>query len=162
MAIAQAIEIDMPHDFPTAAHNAVSAKLPYQPDNPSLWAEYADGWRAVAIRFKTAAGADKLFTASISKSSAPPPNERQIQEEALFTFFVTGYAAVESFAYALFALGAMLRPESFPMSTPRDLERITPTVTRQKFAAHFFGTTAEAKFSAVATDSAYWSVLGER
>ena len=99
MAIAGAIGIEMPEDFPTAAHNAVCETLgPHQPRNPSVWREYAGGWNAVAIRFRTAADADNDFTSSICQSSAhPPPAERQAQEAALFSFFVSGYSASKAF-----------------------------------------------------------------
>ena len=69
MAISQTIGIDMPGDFPAAAHDAVSVKLgPYQPRDPAVWTEYAGGWNAVAYRFKTTTVADGTFTASIRRS----------------------------------------------------------------------------------------------
>jgi hypothetical protein len=88
MAVAQTIGIEMPDDFPTAAYNAVYVRLGrYQPRNPALWGEYAGGWNAVAIRFRTAASADEKFTASITRNFAASLDERQLEEEALFSFF---------------------------------------------------------------------------
>ena len=127
MAVAPTIGIDMPADFPTTEHDSVNVQLaPYQPKTPIVWGEYAGGWNAVAIRFKTAADADDRFTASIAQSASPAPYPRQAQEEDLFTFFVAGFASIESFAYACFALGAMLQPANFPTATPQDLTRIKP------------------------------------
>ena len=81
MAIAQTIGIEMPSDFPTVPYNAVAGRLGgrYQSQNPVVWGEYAGGWNAVAIRFRTAAGADERFTASIKRTAAPPHDERQAQ-----------------------------------------------------------------------------------
>jgi hypothetical protein len=138
MAISKIIGIDMPDDFPTTAHDAVGVKLgPYQPGKPGVWTEYGGGWNAIAFRFKTAAIANDRFTASIRQFPQPPLDEYQVQEEALFVFFVAGFAAIESFAFALFALGAMLQPANFPMSTATNLQAIKPTLTKNKFAAHF-------------------------
>ena len=101
MVISQTIGIDMPGDFPTIAHNAVNDKLKLcQPRNPKVWSEYAGGWNAIAFRFSAAADADATFTASV-KLPVASLEEYQVQEKALFAFFVTGYAAIESFTYAL-------------------------------------------------------------
>ena len=150
MAISQTIGVNMPDDFPTTAHNAVHVKLiPCQPRVE--WTQYAGGWNAIAFRFKTITVIDETFTVSIRHSPRPSFDEYQVQEEALFGFFVTGYAVIESFSYALFALGAMLRHWDFPMQ-PR---RINPTSTQKKFATHFAGTPVEAALSALVTNSAY-------
>ncbi len=159
MAISKIIGIDMPGDFPTTAHDAVGVKLgPYQTGNPDVWTEYGGGWNAIAFRFKTATVADDRFTASIRQFPQPPLDEYQVQEEALFTFFVAGFAVIESFAFALFALGAMLQPANFPMS---NLQVITPTLTKNKFAAHFAGTPIEAALSALLADPTYenWRLI---
>lgn len=156
MAISKTIGIDMPDDFPTTPHDAVNLKLgPYQPGKPDVWMEYGGGWNAIAFRFKTAAVADDRFTASIRKFPRPPLDEYQVQEEALFVFFVAGFAVIESFAFALFALGAMLQPANFPMSTAADLRAINPILTKNKFAAHFPGTSVDLALSALLADPAY-------
>jgi hypothetical protein len=77
------------------------------------------------------------------------------QQEALFIFFVAGCATVESFSYALFALGAMLRPTDFPMSIPSQRRGITPGLTQTKFATHFGGTPVEAALSTLVADLTY-------
>jgi hypothetical protein len=162
MAISKTIGIDMPGDFPTTAHDAVNVKLgPYQPRNPNVWTEYGGGWNAIAFRFKTATVADDRFTASIKHFPKPPPDEYQIQEEALFTFFIAGSAAIEGFAYALFALGAMLRPAEFPMSKPGHRQAINPNLTMTKFTAHFAGTPVETALSTLLVDPTYkdWCLI---
>jgi hypothetical protein len=156
VAIAQTIGIEMPSDFPTVLYNAVAGRLGgrYQSQNPVVWGEYAGGWNAVAIRFRTTAGADERFTASIKRTPAPPHDERQAQEEDLFAFFVNGYAAIESFCYAAFALGALLQPADFPMSSDGDLQAITPGKTQQKYAAHCAGSPLDAVLSGLVASKA--------
>jgi hypothetical protein len=158
MAIVQTIGIDMPSDFPTVPYNAINATIGlYRPKAPSLvlWGEYAAGWNAVASRFKTAADADNAFNASITQSTTPPPPERQMQEEKLFVFFVAGYSVVDSLAYTLYALGAMLHPAEFPMTTPAHFKAIGPALAQKKFAAVFTGTPIDTAFSVLTSHPTY-------
>lgn len=154
MTVSEAICIDMPNDFCTAAHNAVVRKLgPFRPRNPEIWSELAAGWKAVAIRFKSLANADERYTVSIkSKEAYSSHYELLTQQEALFAFFMNGYAAFESFAYAMFAMGAMLRPDTFPMKTPGDRQAINPRKTKMSFTENFGGTAIEARLSALIGD----------
>jgi hypothetical protein len=154
MTISHAIGIDMPSDFRTDAHNEVVKKLrPYQASNPDTLSELAAGWNAVAIRFKSLAKADEGYTVSIkSKEAFSSPDERVIQQEALFAFFVNGYAALESFGYAAFAMGAMLRPADFPMSTQTDLRAINLNTIKSRFTTNFSGTVIQATLSALVGD----------
>jgi len=163
MAISDATGIDMPNDFPAAAHNAVVEIFgPYQSRNPQIFSELAAGWNAVAIRFKTVANADERFTASIkSRNAFASSDERHVQEEALFTFFLSGYAAIESLMYAAFAMGTMLSPSNFPMTTPGHLRAISPTTTKNRFSTCFPGTSVEATFSTLIADSNFerWGLI---
>lgn len=162
MARANTNGVEMPAEFPTSEFNAVHAALvPCSSTYPEFWTECMGGWNAVAIRFKTMADADDVFTKSFSQSTAPPSDERYNQEAALFSFFVAGYAVIESFAYSLYVVGAMLRQRDFPMNTPQSLKTITPQVTRDKFAAHFPGTDIELQFSSLLADETFrnWGLI---
>jgi hypothetical protein len=158
-----AIGIEMPQDFPTEAHNTLVRILgPYQPSNPVVWSELAAGWNAVATRFRSTANADQAYTASISSTNALKSHEElHLQNEALFAFFVNGYAALDSFAYAVFSMGALLRPSSFPMDTPAHLRAITPKATQSRFTAHFPNTSIEARLSALLIDPKFerWGLI---
>ena len=136
-------------DFPTDAHNEVVGILgPRQGVS-----EIAAGWNAVAIRFKSAANADERYTVSIrSEEAFNSPDERVVQQEALFAFFMNGYAALESFAYAAFAMGSMLRPADFPMGTPNDLRAINLKTASSRFTTSFSGTEMAAALSALIDD----------
>ncbi len=163
MAISQAIGIDMPLDFATDAHNSVVQRLgKYQKNNAEIWSELAGGWNAVAHRFNTMANADQKYTASLKLAgSAAPPDHRVIQEEALFAFFVAGYAALESLGYAAFAMGALLRPADFPMVTPANRRAVTPNAALSKFSLCFPGTQIETRLSALIVDPNFkrWGLI---
>jgi hypothetical protein len=155
MSVVNTVGIEMPDDFPTSAYNSVRDRLRgYSDRNPdaTAWVEYGAGWNAVARRFKTMAEADERFTHQIIREQARKAagkgsltdNEMQLQEECLYTFFLNGYSTIESFCYAVFALGSLLRPAKFPVSTPDQLQAITPTLSQQKYASEFPGSSLSA------------------
>ena len=148
-----AIGIDMPDDFPTDAHNEVVEKLGPCPARSEIGAELAAGWNAVAIRFKSAVNADERYTVSIkSREALGSADELVVQQEALFAFFMNGYAALESFAYAAFAIGALLLPADFPMSTEANRRAIDLKKVKSSFTTSFSGTAIEARLSALVVD----------
>lgn len=155
MAVSQTIGIDMPVDFPTAEHNSVHVQLARyrhsNPIDPIVWGEYAGGWNAVVIRFKTSADADVRFTASVTRYARPTSDQRQAQEEDLFTFFVAGFSSIESFGYACFAVCAMLEPTKFPMA-PEDLQWIDRKRVKDKLAAHFPESSVRSAWEALLSD----------
>lgn len=160
MTIADPIGIDMPADFPIGPYNAVNLQLAKQQAQPS-WSEYAAGWNAVARWYHAAAAADEFFTASITKGGAPSTDERQAQDVALYNFFVMGLSVVESFAYAIYAIAAMLQPQTFPMTTPAHLRAIGPAATCQKYTANFPGQPIETSLASLIADASYanWGTI---
>lgn len=159
MTIANTIGIEMPPEFPTNAYNAVNDKIKERHAQGAPWKEYAGGWNAVAIRYRAAADADDAFTASIGQGTGPSSAERFAQETALFSFFVNGLASIESFGYALHAIGAMLRPAEFPMATPDELRAVKPAVVRDRFAGQFPGAAVTASFAGLVIHGTFkeWS-----
>lgn len=79
-----------------------------------------------------------LFAESIkSHGDAPPPPERYTQERALFGFFINGIAVLESTYYGCNAIGALLLPAAFPLSTDAERRQATPENTRDRFEKEF-------------------------
>jgi hypothetical protein len=119
------IGIEVPEEFPYVAYEAVHDRLrDLRLTYPIPWREYSGGWNAVASRFTMALASEQRFIVSIRANPNPSHEERQLQEESLFGFFVAGLATIDSFAYATFAIGAMLRPDSFPVERPENLRAI--------------------------------------
>jgi hypothetical protein len=125
----------MPQDFDVDSYNAVHKCLQSKiTPNKDVWGCYAGGWNAITYRFLTVDESDKKFTESINKAGgAPVPCERYIQERELFSFFVNGLATIESFCFAIYAIGVLVGPSKFSMSTQRKLSNITPKNTVRKF-----------------------------
>jgi hypothetical protein len=121
-------------DFPRAAHAAVEARMGRHSDvHPQAWAQWAAAWNAVAYRFWATAEDDETFRGLIAANSA----DRYAEERALFGFFVNACSTVESTAYSLFALGAMVIPARFPLSTPDEQRRVSLLKTAARYGKAF-------------------------
>jgi len=129
----------MPEDFAVAPYEAIHSHVCTRKEAcPHSWDQYAGAWNAVAYRFLSCMDHDKAFTESFERSGdAPPQPERYIQERALFGFFVTGLAALESLCYGLFAIASMVDARTFPITTPEDMRSITPERTACQFGRAF-------------------------
>ncbi len=57
-----------------------------------------------------------------------------LQERAIFGFFVTGFSALDSLSYGLYVAGAVARSKDFPI-TVSALRRVSPESTQRRFAA---------------------------
>jgi hypothetical protein len=160
MPIVNTTGLDMPADFPTDRYNAIDhAITPHREKYPDVWPQYAAAWSGVTHRYFSAAAADDRFRVSIKQQPGPPPPERQPQEEDLFLFFVAGLAAIESFTYATYAVGAMLDSTAFPFSTPDDRRKVTPKTTSERLSKRFGGTSIAARFAGLLKDKEFktWS-----
>lgn len=126
----------MPSDFPSEPYDEVSRRVgSFSTHTPATLSHFAGAWNAVAYRYSACADYDVAFTDSIRcYGDAPPPQERNLQERCLFGFFVSGLAALESIYYGLFAVGALLNPAHFPLSTDNEMRAVNPRST----ADHYF------------------------
>jgi hypothetical protein len=117
----------MPHDFPTRLHDIVTARVETLPGRPPhKWQQFGPSWSAVALRFFGAALADDALRRSLDNfGTAPPPGPRTGQELALFSFLTNSCAAVESFTFALFAIGWIIDPITFDLRTEDQRKHVT-------------------------------------
>lgn len=127
MATLRATGSSMPPDFPAAVFDRVLERVAAGvPHTEYQWAHFGPAWNAIAYRFLGAAEADDSITASlVTHGTAPPPPERTRQELDMFSFVSCACSTMESAAYGLFGLGAMLSPSQFPMATAEDLHKVT-------------------------------------
>lgn len=145
----------MPADFPVAAYESaywlVDSKRQISP--PETWGQYRDAWKALSYHFLSCAGHDEAYTASVQHhGDAPQHPERYKQEHHLFGFFYTGMAALEALHYGLFAMGALVRPQLFPMVTRGDRRAITPAKTFETFSIVFPNEPLTLKLDALKAD----------
>ncbi|MFO0964616.1 MAG: hypothetical protein U0793_03385 [Gemmataceae bacterium] len=121
-----ALGIGVPTDFPLKAYERVQQTVPHSVKD--VYRHFAHAWMAVAYRFRECAEHDEAFTALVR--AEPCDHEQHYQQaKELFGFFTSGGALVESYCYALFAIGSMLRPAVFDMTTAGKRRDIKPTPT---------------------------------
>jgi hypothetical protein len=125
---------------------------------PEAWAQWAAAWNAVAYRFWAAAEDDETFRGLI-KANSP---DRYSEERALFGFFVNACSAIESAAYGLFALGAMVMPAGFPLSTPDDQRRVSLAATAARYGVEFGGEPATRALAETVSDHDWSEIVSIR
>ena len=129
------IGLIVPDTFPTDLYETIHSQMAnLNTEYPLQWRHYSGAWNAVGYRFISYAENDVDFTESVRRAgNAPIPEERYIQERALFLFFVNGLSSIESLLFGLFAIASIIKPDDFPLSTEQDLKRINPFFVRKKF-----------------------------
>lgn len=132
-----AVPFSMPPEFDGERYNEINAKLaPFSRSHEPAWRSFASGWMGVAGRFRAAAETNAVFAESIARSTAPPGDERFLQDHALFVFCLAMLSTVECFSFAVYAAGAVIDPAPFPLSTEQDL-RFYPKDVVKALAAAF-------------------------
>jgi hypothetical protein len=149
----------MPPEFPFEEYQAVNSKLGSYASNKQVYDEFIGAWNAITYRFLAFAQADERFTASIARHGAgPPAEERYRQERDLFEFFSNGFSTFESFFYGVFAAGALLRAQQFPIITPQDRRRITSASTLAGYCAAFPRDSFTNQLANMTTDALYLEI----
>jgi hypothetical protein len=131
----------MPAEFPSVAHNSVMAHVAPRSDwQNEEFLEFSTAWLGVVYRYLGATEHDREFTESIRQDGvAPQPPARFTQEHALFAFFASGLATIECFTYAAHAIGWLLEPDAFDLSTDQAKRGATPVSTCEAFERMFAG-----------------------
>lgn len=136
---------------------------------------FYSSWVAVAFRLRACATHSQDYTALFQRTRGTSQDEDLYHEDdALFGFFVKGLSALESFAYSLYALGALIctpaqtpsipPPAQFPLlhpKQPRLLRNITPPATLHAFEQAFPGSPLTSLLGHLLSDETYrqWSEI---
>ena len=118
----------LPPAYPTEqAERVYRYLLDQMPADSTARALMGHGLKGVAYRFRAATEYESEFESSFLAPGgvAPPVDDHYRQEKALFGFFVSGLACLESFAFGLHAIGAYYKPTMFGLS-PGHLKAIEP------------------------------------
>jgi hypothetical protein len=129
-----------PAGFPIVPYEVIHKIVATARGNHPLYEHHAGAWNALAYRYRASVDCGNIFADLIKDhGTAPPPEQRYLQERALFDFFSSGFSVFESTFYGLYTIGAFLVPATFPLSSERDQQLVSPTRTRDAFARAFPG-----------------------
>lgn len=150
--------IRLPEGFVEAERRAVLSKAQkrYALRSPALWREFNGGMTGLMYRFAACVEHDEQFAALVKTDGLGLPQpERLYQEQELFEFFVSGQSALECLCYALYALGEMIRPESFDLFARGQQEAIGPAATRDAYERAFGGAPLSEKLALLVGSAEY-------
>ena len=98
------------------------------------------GFAGTAYRFRTMAENGEIISTSLQQDGCGPPVEAYYQQiTSLYIFFSAGLSCLESFFFAMHALGSKYKPNFFGLS-PKDLSNVSVLNVKKKFNEHWEGT----------------------
>jgi len=154
------IGLIMPSDFPVAHYESINQRARNHGGDSAVQEQFAGAWNAVAYRFDAVVEYQAALSASLDRSHHGVVGpERSRQERDLFGFFSNGFSVFESVSYGLFSLGALICTTEFPIATPDDQRRISPSSTIRRITNAFREDPVIQVTTSVTTDPAYveWS-----
>lgn len=134
-----ALPVEMPAGFPSAQFDATYALVQsLHPHHAELRLHFVGAWLALSYRYRAMHEYGREFTALIAADGLSVAGQkRYLQERALFGFFGNAFAAFEACFFGLFAIGAILAPANFPLTTEADQRRVAPDTTLAAFRRAF-------------------------
>jgi hypothetical protein len=97
------------------------------------------GFAGTAYRFRTMAENAEILSTSLQKDGCGPYAEAYYQQvTSLYIFFSAGLSCIESFFFAMHALGSKYKPNSFALS-PKDLGNVRLLNVKKAFNTNWEG-----------------------
>jgi hypothetical protein len=160
----------LPSSFPDGVFEAVKDRIFSKvPGASPLWGQLAGSHNGVRYRLRACADYSEEFTQSIQCCGDSPALEKRYQQERqLFGFFVSGYAAFDSFCFFMYFAAAHLQPSNFQTQLPGQIQSINCKNASAKFATAFPGEHITASLTALPADQMfndwYWyrNILAHR
>lgn len=121
----------LPQAYPTEqAERVYRYLLDQMPTDSIPRALMGHGFKGVAYRFRATTEYQSEFETLFGApgGAAPPLKDYYRQERALFGFFVSGFSCIESFAFALHAIGAYYMPNTFSIE---DQRKVAPSIVAE-------------------------------
>lgn len=138
MIASNALGFQLPSDFNVSAFDGVHqlSKVIADPNDSAdpakrnVWLGYSTAWTGVAVRLRATFDYNEHFVQSISRSTAPPHEERYFQERALYGCLSSALSALECTYMATYCLCSALAPAVFPLSSAKHLNQSPVVVAR--------------------------------
>lgn len=146
----------VPDDFPFVAYENICRTVENKKATHPFYEHHAGAWSGLAYRFRAALDCgDRLISLLNKYGAKPPPEERYLQEHALFDFYSSGFSAFECGFYGLYTIGSLVSSGHFPLATPRDQQMVSPARTKDAFTRAFPGDPILACFAQLFADQEF-------
>ena len=121
-------------DFPQEKYESIHLILTTKHAEKEEYEHFSGAWNAVSYRYKATIDHGEDFVELLKLyGTAPQPQERYLQERALFNHFSSCFSVFESICYGFFAIGSIIKPEYFFINNSTDQRRISPETTKKTF-----------------------------
>ncbi len=145
-----------PEGFPTIQYEKIHQRVSTTQKDNAFYQHFAGAWNGLSYRYRAALDHGDAFILSLQKhGTAPPPEQRYLQEKLLFDFFGASFSCFESTFYAFYTVGAFLSPQHFNLSTPRDQQKVSPNRTKDAYEEAFSSDVILSVILQVFTDPEY-------
>ncbi|QQR77728.1 MAG: hypothetical protein IPJ67_01090 [Candidatus Moraniibacteriota bacterium] len=124
--------------FPQEKYESIHLILSSRYAEKNEYEHFSGAWNAIAYRYRGAIDYGSDFVKLIKLyGTAPQPEKRYLQEQALFNHFSSCFSVFESVCYGFFAIGSIINPEYFSISDKADQRKISPETTKKTFQKAF-------------------------
>lgn len=125
-------------NFPQEKYESIHLILSCKYAERKEYEHFSGAWNAIAYRYKATIDQGGDFVKLLKLyGTAPQPEKRYLQEQALFNHFSSCFSVFESMCYGFFAIGSIVSPEYFSINDPADQRKISPETTKRTFQKAF-------------------------
>lgn len=156
------VGIGMPVNFPLTSYDEINNIICGKQQDKEFVGQFGPAWRAIAYRFRAADEQANYLRYSLARhGTAPIPEQRYLQEQALYGFFCNAISVFDSAAYGLYAIGSQLAPQQFPFSEKHRRD-VTLERTRKAFNDAFSADPIVDAFDVLMQSKEFKSLKGAR
>lgn len=127
----------LPDEIDVECYDAISkfAAIAVNPNSgiseqKDKWFVFSAGWKGLAYRIIAAKTYNQQYADLVAKSTAPPPDEAQLQDTQLFGFSTCALSSIECAFLSTFAIASALIPGSFQLKKDDDLRKYPKAIAR--------------------------------
>lgn len=150
-------------NFPFDKYEAIYSILSSKYTQNNVYEHFSGAWNALSYRYKATTDHGKDFIELLNlHGTTPPPEERYLQEKALFDHFSSCFSIFESICYGFFALGSIIDPIKFAINNPEDQRKISPEKTEEMFRKVFPSEEITKALTKLISDTGYKEIRNTR
>lgn len=157
------VGFEPPADFPQDPYDAIHHRLEHLANSPQgkSWSQFAGAWNAVAYRFQACAEYDESFRSDFARLGVNAGGlDRYRQQRDTYGCIVNACSVIEAFYYAAYAIGSLLRPTGFQITSGPSQKGINPESATTLFERYFAGEPFAATLRALIDDRS-WAALND-